>query len=201
VKEEIYFRAKPQTVAVSLPDKANANVLLGKPIPVSVKTSDYFATLIANAALGFDSFACRLAPVRDQYGLTYDISSAISNAAQKYSPWLISFTVNPNNIQKAVALVKTIVSHYVSDGITSTELANEKSHLAGTFLVSLRSQKQIAARLSEYDLLNLGAQYMDDYGKNLQAVKMTAVNSDIKKYFSMNDAITAISGTIPPDKK
>ena len=98
---------------------------------------DYFPTLLANAALGYDSFACRLAPIRDKYGLTYGIYSSLTGEFP-YAPWTIVFSVNPENYKRANSLVHQIVGDYIKGGITSQEMVKEKSHLEGAFYVGLR---------------------------------------------------------------
>ncbi len=182
-------------MTVPLPDKANIDVVMGHPIPVSIQSKDYAATSIGNAAFGYDSFACRLAPVRDQYGLTYSISSAMTSPAEKYAPWAIAFSVNPENYNKTVSLVNKLLDEYIKSGITAHELASEKSHLAGAFYVGMRSPRQIANRLCEYEILGLGAKYMDDYAKLLNAVTIEEVNAAIRKYFQPDQLTVSASGT------
>ncbi|MBZ0185463.1 MAG: insulinase family protein, partial [Candidatus Obscuribacterales bacterium] len=99
----------PEQVLSSIPGKANVDIKVGKALPVSFHCQDYFATVIANAALGYDSFACRLAPVRDKYGLTYGIYSVIDDPTTMYGPWFIKYSVNPDNIERAQTIVKSIV--------------------------------------------------------------------------------------------
>lgn len=189
---------RPQHLTVPLPDKANVDVIMGHPVPVSVKSKDYAATSIGNAAFGYDSFACRLAPVRDQYGLTYAINSYLAGPAEKFAPWAISFSVNPENYGKTVSLVSKLLSQYVKTGITPRELESEKSHLAGVFYVGMRSAKQIAARLCEYEMLGVGPQYMDNYARSIKAATLEDVNAAIRKYFQPDQLTVSASGSFKP---
>lgn len=189
---------KPATLTTPLPDKANVDVIMGHSVPVSIQTRDYPATNIGNAAFGYDSFACRLGPVRDQYGLTYSISSYLAGPTEKYAPWAIGFSVNPENYNKTVSIVSQLLNDYIKSGITQRELAIEKSHLSGAFYVGMRSAKQIASRLCGYEMLGIGAKYMDDYAKLLNAVTIEEVNSAIRKYFQPNQLTVSASGTFKP---
>ncbi|RTL42565.1 MAG: insulinase family protein [Candidatus Melainabacteria bacterium] len=189
---------KPKHLSVPLPDKANVDVVMGRPVPISVQSKDYPATSVGNAAFGYDSFACRLAPVRDQYGLTYAINSYLAGPAEKFAPWAISFSVNPENYGKTVSLVSRLLSEYVKGGITPQELASEKSHLAGVFYVGMRSAKQIAARLCEYEMLGVGAQYMDTYARSINATTLEEVNAAIRKYFQPDQLTVSASGSFKP---
>jgi zinc protease len=186
---------KAQRLLEPLPDKSNVDVVLGQPVPITITSKDFAASSIGNAALGYDSFACRLAPVRDQFGLTYSINSSLATTGEKYAPWAIGFSVNPENLDKTVSLVRKIVAEYLKTGITPKELKIEKSHLSGTFYVAMRSPKQIASRLSQYEILGLGAKYMDDYSKRLNAVTADEVNAAIRKYFRLDQATLSAAGT------
>ncbi len=184
------------TFVTELADKANVDIAIGKPVDISMKSKDYLAASIGNAVLGYDSFACRLAPVRDRLGLTYSISSHITEAHYPYSPWAIDLSVNPANVGKSITVVKKIVDDFARDGITEAELATEKDHLAGVYLVGLRSIRAIAKRLTDYEQLSLPVSYMDSFGKRVKAVSLKDVNQASSRYFRLNDAVTSVCGSV-----
>lgn len=188
--------SKPEEVVSEIPGKANVDVVIGRTVAVDLLSKEYFATVLGNAALGYDSFSCRLAPVRDKYGLTYGISSSIDDPTQPFGSWSIKFSVNPDNLKKAKEIVSNIVNEYLKDGITQAELQIEKSHLAGVFSVYLRSPRHIASRLSFYDLAGVDVSYIDSYPDNLDKVTVEDVNNAIRKYFKLDDAVTSVSGTL-----
>jgi zinc protease len=194
VGDDILLTQSKQELKINLPDKSNADAIIGHPIPVAQQSKDFFSTLIANAALGFDSFSTRLAPVRDKYGLTYGISSSFQDEFP-YSPWSVSFSVNPANYERTKKLVTQIVDQYVKDGITQTEISHEKSHLKGAYFVGLRGPRQIASKLSEYELAGIGPEFIDNFGKNIDAVSITSANAAIRNYFQLNKALTVVCGS------
>ncbi|QQR58590.1 MAG: insulinase family protein [Candidatus Melainabacteria bacterium] len=186
-----------EEVKTDIPGKSNLNIRVGKILPVSIHSENYFPTLIANAALGYDSFACRLAPVRDKYGLTYGIYSVIDEPIVKNGPWLIKYSVNPTNLNKARTIVKDIVSDYVKGGITDGELANEKSHLSGELMVSMRSPSRLADRLTLYEMAGVNPSYIDQFSPNLYKVTKEEVNKAISQYMDISkDTVTTISGEL-----
>ncbi|MDX2105415.1 MAG: pitrilysin family protein [Candidatus Melainabacteria bacterium] len=186
-----------EEVKTDIPGKSNLNIRIGKVLPVSIHSENYFATLIANAALGYDSFACRLAPVRDKYGLTYGIYSVIDEPIVKNGPWLIKYSVNPTNLSKARTIVKDIVSEYVKSGITDSELANEKSHLSGELMVGMRSPSRLADRLTLYEMAGVSPGYIDQFSPNLYKVTKEEVNKAISEYMDISkDTVTTISGEL-----
>jgi len=191
---------KAEQVVVEIPDKSNVDIVIGKTIPVDMLSKQYFATIIGNAALGYDSFSCRLAPVRDKYGLTYGISSSIDDPTKPFGPWSIKLSVNPENLKRAQEIVDQIVKEYLKEGISDAELATEKAHLAGVFSVYLRSPRHVASRLSFYEMTGVDMSYIDNYAQNLDKVTAADVNDAIRKNFNLDDAVTAISGTLKPKK-
>lgn len=195
-RDIVTSRSAQQTITVQLPDKSNADVYVGHPVPVSVQSPDYFPTLIGNAALGYDSFACRLAPVRDKYGLTYGISSALAGSMFPFAPWTVNFSVNPVNYTRALTLVRKIVDDYIAHGITAEEVAKEKSHLEGAFFVSLRGPKQVASKLCELEMAGPGPKFFDEFGPELRKSTGAQINASIKRYFKLDDAVISAAGTL-----
>lgn len=183
-------------LTTDLPDKNNVDIVLARPVPVSVKSKDYLPTLIGNAVLGYDSFACRLAPVRDRYGLTYSIYSRIVDPEYAFSPWAIELSVNPENIEKSLKIVRSIVADFTSKGITQAEFEKEKSHLAGAFQVGLRSPRALAKKISEYEQLSIPMTNLDNLPQRLSKVELAQVNKAIKDYFALDKASLSIAGNL-----
>ncbi len=195
-EKDVHKIERADEVITEIPDKANVDVVIGRTVDVDMLSKEYFAAVLGNAALGYDSFSCRLAPVRDKYGLTYGISSSIDDPTQPFGPWSIKFSVNPENLKRAREIVSDIVNDYLKEGISESELQTEKSHLSGVFSVYLRSPRHIASRLSFYDLAGVDLSYIDNYPENLDKVTVDDVNNAIRKYFRLDDAVTSISGTL-----
>src|SRR6185437_4336779 len=95
-----------------LADKTNIEVIMGEPAPMDIRSPDFYAASLANAALGHDTVSSRLAELRNKYGLTYGISSYFSENAYANSPWVIEFTVNPENLAKSMPIVNQILAQY-----------------------------------------------------------------------------------------
>ncbi len=199
-KNDVNPVTKAEEIVNEIPDKSNTDIVIGRAVNVDLLSKEYFATVIGNAALGYDSFSCRLAPVRDKYGLTYGISSSIDDPTKPFGPWSIKLSVNPENLKRAQEIVAQIVGEYLKEGISETELQTEKSHLSGVFSVYLRSPRHIASRLSFYELAGVDLSYIDDYPKNLDKVTTQDVNQAIREFFKLDDAITSISGTLKKQK-
>lgn len=184
----------------NLPDKTNMDVVIGCSAPVSIKSKDYFAESIASAALGYDSFACRLAPLRDKYGLTYSITSSLTEASYPDSIWAISYSVAPENLEKAQGLITRIVKQYVKEGISTAELAREKGHLTGVYVVESRSPRTIASQLGYSAIMGLPLDFLENFTQRVNSETQSSVNAAIRKYFQLDKCVTAIAGWLKQDK-
>lgn len=180
----------------NLDDKTNMDVVIGCSAPVSIKSKDYFAESIASAALGYDSFACRLAPLRDKYGLTYSINSSLTEASYPDSIWAISYSVAPENMEKAQGLIAQIVKQYVKEGISREELAREKGHLSGVYVVESRSPRTIASQLAYSAIMDLPLDFLENFTQKVNAETQSSVNAAIRKYFQLDKCVTSIAGKL-----
>lgn len=197
IEADVLNTSDDKTPLVSkLSEKANVDIVLARPVDLSVRAGDYLPALIANAVLGYDSFACRLAPVRDRYGLTYGIYSRIVDPEFPYGPWSIELSVNPENVKRSLDIVKKIVGQFDKEGISAAELAKEKSHLAGAYLVGLRSPRALARKISEYEQLGLPLKNLDNFPARLSRVTLKDVNQAIRKHFDVNTLRVSLSGTL-----
>lgn len=191
-----------RTITNTMADKANVEVMMGTPAALSITSKDFFAASLANAALGHDTLSSRLAELRNKHGFTYGISSFFSENAFENGPWLIDFTVNPENLNKALPVVQKIVADYVKSGISKQELDEESKRLIGEYIIErMRTPRHLADAISKYEILGLGAKFMDEYPANIRAVTQAQANEAIRKYFQMGKMVTSVAGTVPPGAK
>jgi zinc protease len=175
---------------------------MGYPADVSIKSKDFCASQLANAALGHDTISSRLAELRNKHGLTYGINSMFSENARPMAPWLIEFSVAPENASQAMKLVKGIVNKYVSSGMTPEELKVEKQRIAGEYVVNrLRTAKNIADALTKYGALDMGPDFIDKYPSMLNQVTLKEANSVISRFMNWQNLTTSMAGTMPSNMK
>ena len=185
-------------IVSELKDKTSVDIVIGRPADLSIKSKDFYAAQLANAALGHDTIASRLAELRIKYGLTYGVESSFSEISEPYGAWTIQLSVNPENTEKSLSLVKLIVSDYVSKGITADELSTEKKRLTGEYIVNrLRTPAHLAAAISRYAMIGIGPQFIDQYAENLNKVTLQEVNQAIRKYMRLSECVTSLAGSIP----
>ena len=173
----------PLREVVYMPDKANVDIVLGHAGRLRRTDPDYVAAIIGNAALGYSTLSSRLGVrVRDQEGLTYGIISRFFEPSFLDGPWAVSVTVNPANVERALASTMEVLTRYVAEGITVQELEDEKSAFVGSFLVGLGTNGGIAAQLLLAEVFGFGPAYLDHLPEQVRALTRDEVNAAIRNY-------------------
>ncbi|HEY9713594.1 MAG TPA: pitrilysin family protein, partial [Chroococcales cyanobacterium] len=188
--------AKAARFDVPLMDKRSTDVVIAHPTDLRRLGNDFYAAKLANAALGQDTITSKLGNVvRDRAGLTYGIHSAFSDTAHGSAPWSVSFSVNPRNVDRAIALTHEVLLDYIDKGVEPDELNKEIGRSVGSFTVGLASSLGIARALTEFEFLGVGYAELDNIAKKYKAVTKEQVDAAIKKYFHPEKAITVVAGT------
>ena len=187
--------AETRREIVFLKEKANVDVLLGSAAPLRRAARDYYAATLANGALGQSTLSSRLGlQVRDREGLTYGIGSRFRAPSLAAGPWYIAVSVNPTNVEKAIGSALAVLRDYVTNGMTTDELADEKSSAIGSFKVSLSTNAGLAEALWNAEFYELGFDYIDRFPELIQAVTLEEANAAIRKYFRPDHLTVVIAG-------
>jgi zinc protease len=178
-------------------DKANVDVLLGTAAPLRRTAPDYYAAVLANRALGESTLSSRLGlQVRDAEGLTYGIASRFRAPSLAAGPWYIAVSVNPSNVERAIASALRVLGEYVEHGIRPEELEDEKSSAVGSFKVSLSTNAGLARALWNAEFYGLGLDYVERYPELIRRVTVEEVNAAIRKYFRPDRLTVVLAGDL-----
>jgi zinc protease len=188
--------AARKRIDVELKDKANTSIVIGHPSALLRSAADFMAARLANQALGGNSLASRLGKaVRIKAGYTYGIYSAFEDPSFGHAPFAIELSVNPQNVDKALALIDEIVEECLKNGITDQELADEAGFASGSFLVQLRRADAIASTLASFEFLGMGADAIDNFAAQAKACTKDEVNAALRKYIRPESFVTVVAGT------
>jgi zinc protease len=184
---------------VVMRDKANVDVLIGAAVPLRRDSSDYYAAMLANRALGESTLSSRLGlRVRDAEGLTYGIASRFRAPGLAAGPWYIAVSVNPSNVERAIGSALNVLREYIEEGIRPEELEDEKSSAIGAFKVSLSTNAGIASALWNAEFYGLGLDYVARFPELVRAVTLEEVNAAARKYFRPDHLTIVIAGDTEP---
>ncbi|MBD5655504.1 MAG: insulinase family protein [Candidatus Eremiobacteraeota bacterium] len=181
---------------VALERKANVDIIIGRATSLVRADADYLAASVANGILGQSTLSSRLGlRLRDREGLTYGVTSGFMAPGRLPGPWRVGVSVNPANVDRAVASVRDVLRDYADGGPTPRELIQQTRSMAGQHHVALATSGGIAAQLERIAYYALGDDYVDNYATRVAAVPASDVAAAVVKYFSPDELIVVAAGT------
>jgi len=181
---------------VPLERKANVDIVLGRATTLVRSDERYLAAQLANGVLGQSTLSSRLGlQLRDREGLTYGVTSAFLSPGRLPGPWRIAVSVNPANVDRAIASVRQVLSAYGASGPTDRELVQQRNSMAGQYHVQLATNAGLAAELEYITYYALGDEFVDTYRERLESVTRDDVLSAIATHLGERELIVVAAGT------
>lgn len=129
----------------------------------------------------------------DQHGLAYTIYSTF-HASTGAGPWYVGLGVNPENADKAIALVRQEIARMRDGGATQREVDDAVAYITGSHAIVLESNAAIAGALENAEYFHLGMDYPERESALYRAVTRDQVNAAAKQYLHPEALSVAIAG-------
>jgi len=182
---------------VEMERKTSVDVVIGRATSLVRRDDSYLAAAIANGILGQSTLSSRLGlQLRDREGLTYGVTSGFLAAGRLPGPWRIGVTVNPANVDRAIASARDVLRGYTSDGPTERELDQQRNSMSGAHRVALGTNGGLAAQLERMTYYTLGDDHVDTYRERLAAVSRSDVRAAIAAHLDERNLIVVAAGTL-----
>jgi zinc protease len=140
---------------------------------------EYLPLRLANVVLG-GSFASRLnQKIRDDLGLTYNISSSFSFYRNFGSYSISTFTRN-DKVKDTLVETNKLLESFAQTGITDKELDAAKALLIGQFPAAIETSEKLAATIMLLDYYGVEDGYLDQFVRKVKRIKLEEVNQAIK---------------------
>jgi zinc protease len=133
--------------------------------------------------------------VRNQAGLAYYAYSSLSSSIGP-GPWTVAAGVAPENLDKAIELIKAEIKKFIAEPVTAEELADVKSNYIGRLPLSLESNSGVASTLLTIERYQLGLDYLHGYEKMIREITVESVLEAARQY--LDPERLAISTAGPP---
>ena len=162
---------------------------------------DYFALRVMETILGSSpGFTNRLARrVRDELGLTYDVSGTITEGADlAAAPFQVILGVDEKNQKRAVQEVLGVLRTFRNEGPTEEELADAKQYLLGSFANSWETVEDTAAYLVHAGRFGLGSDYPAHFQAAISAVTREDVLRVAREQIDLDALTTVVVGGRSP---
>lgn len=201
LKFEEAAKSSSKTEVITIAEKPSAELFIGQYTGLKRADADYIPFYIANYTLGA-GFAGRLMQtVRDNDGLTYNISSGMGGNIATGGYWMVNASFNPTLFQKGLDATMVQVTKWVNDGITIEELENKKTNLIGSFKVGMSTTNGMTRTILNFIERGLEPNYIEQYPKDIEKVTLDQVNKAIKKYIQLDKMIVIKSGSLDKEGK
>lgn len=162
--------APPKRLNVAL-DVPQTVVMFGA---AALKRSDpdFMTSYVINHVLGGGGLSSRLyREVREKRGLVYSISESI--IWMSHSSMLVGATATrADRAEATIATLEKEIARMGEAGPTQTELDEAKSYLKGSQMLALDTSAKIAAVLVQYQLDNVGIDYIERRNGLIDAVTL-----------------------------
>jgi zinc protease len=181
----------PKRVVVPL-DVPQTVVMFGGP-GLKRNDPDFMAAYVVNHILGGGALSSRLyKEVREKRGLVYSVYDSLIWMNQS----AVSVGSTATRADRAAATVETVsneIRRMAEDGPTQKELDEAKSYLKGSQMLSLDTSSKIAGALVQFQLDNLGIDYIEKRNSLVDAVTLDDAKRAAKRLWGQG-LLTVVVG-------
>jgi zinc protease len=172
---------KPRNVVIDMPEAGQACVGTAKPA-VKRDSPDYYAGIVANAALG-SGFVSRLnREIRIKRGLSYGAHSSLE-ARRDVGPFTAMAQTKNESAAEVAKLLIGEIKRLVDDPVKGEELKSRQALLTGGYARSLETNEGFAEKLSTYAAYGLPLDTLNQFTPKVNAVTTDDITAFAKKYF------------------
>ncbi len=187
----------PVVQHINFPSRQTA-ILIGQ-VGITRKNPNYFPLIVGNAILGgFPTTSILFQQVREQRGLAYYAYSFFRPLRYR-GPFMISLKTKVSKTKLALSVVDTIVKNYLKQGPSAEQLKEAKQNIIGSFPLTLASNKNIVAVLTNIAFYHRPLDYLDTYRSKIRAVTVLQIKEAFDREIHLNKLVTITVGPIKVD--
>lgn len=181
---------KPSNIVVDMAEAGQAAVLLARPA-IKRASPDYYAGLVANAALG-SGFVSRLnREIRIKRGLSYGARSSI-DARRDVGPFSTFAQTKNESAAEVAGLMQSELKRLHTDPVQGDELKSRKAVLTGAYARSLETNGGFVGKMSAMITYDLPLETLNKFIPSINAVTTENVSAFAAKYFDSPPSLIII---------
>ncbi len=178
---------------VPLEGKNQSDLIIGVPAPKTI-SRDYQVCSIGNAIFGKYGMMGRIGRVvREKAGLAYEVSSHLG-AGIGPTAWTISAGVNPDNLEKAITLLKKELERFRGEPVTQQELLDVKTQSLGRLPLSLETNSGIASVLVSLERYGYSLDHLRELPGIIENVTAEEILAAAQRYWDMDKLVITSAG-------
>ena len=156
---------------------------------------DFLPAYVANYILGGGGFSSRLtAELREKRGLTYDISSDLTDLNRAGAIEGLVAT-RADAVKDTIQTLRDTMAKFAQDGPTMPELNDAKTYLTGSYPLAFSSNAGTASQLGSFQRAGLDVGYVAKRNELINAVSLEDVRRAAKKLFDPKRLTVVVAGT------
>ncbi len=158
-----------------------------------------YALGILNTILGGSMCSRLFIQVRERHGLAYSVRSGnetFSDAGYSF----VRVGLDPKNLNKAIALIKSEIMKMLAKGVTDKELRDAKTHIRGSLTLSLEDSETQANWFARKAVLYDEISTPEEELQKLESVTKEDIQKVAKLIFDWNKTRVAIIGPVKKDQ-
>lgn len=177
----------------TMPGKSQADIVVGAPGPLRSHPR-FLAASLGNNILGQFGMYGRIGDVvRERNGLAYYAYSSLSGGLGP-GPWYVDAGVDPANVDKTIALIRSEIERFISEPVTADELADSQANYIGRLPLSLESNSGVAAALLNLERYELGLNYYWRYPELVSAVTPEQILETAREFLQPDRLAVSVAG-------
>ncbi len=181
---------KPEEFVVDMPDAGQAAVIVARP-GIRRKSPEYYAGLVANAALG-NGFNSRLnREIRIKRGLSYGADSSIE-ARRQPGIFIASAQTKNESAAEVAKLIGAELKRMATEPVSGEELRSRQAVLTGQYARSLETNDGFVFGLNGLAAYDLPLDTLDKYIPAIEGTTTEEVTSFAKKYFTTSMSLVIV---------
>ncbi len=181
---------KPKSVVIDMPEAGQAAVTVAKPA-IKRGSPDYYAALVANAALG-NGFVSRLnREIRIKRGLSYGAGSSI-DPRRDSGVFSASAQTKNESAAEVAGLMQSELKRLISEPVKGEELKSRQAVLTGRYARNLETNQGIAGEISDVAAYDLPLDTLNQYIPGIDAVTSDSVTAFAKKDLATSASLIVV---------
>jgi zinc protease len=181
---------KPENIVVDMPEAGQASVTVAKPA-IKRDSPDYYAGLVANAALG-TGFVSRLnREIRIKRGLSYGARSAIDSRRTGGSFSASAQTKNASAAEVA-GLLQSELKRLGTEPVQGDELKSRQAVLTGSYARNLETNRGLVAQITSLVTYDRPLDTVNKFIPSINAIKAADVSAFAAKYFDTPPSLIVV---------
>jgi zinc protease len=181
---------KSSSVVVDMPEAGQASVNVTKPA-INRGSPDYYAGLVANAALGSGLGSRLNREIRIKRGLSYGARSSL-DARRDAGAFSAAAQTKNESVAEVAMLLQTELKHLATDPVKGDELKSRQALLTGNYARSMETDMGFASHIAALAVYNLPLETLDKFIPSINAVTPDDVTVFAQKYLATPSSLVVV---------